>query len=46
MLTHLSLQNVGAAPKLELNLAPRFNLITGDNGLGNRKLIRSERLHG
>ena len=32
MLTHLSLQNVGPAPKLELNLAPRLNLITGDNG--------------
>jgi hypothetical protein len=39
MLTHLSLQNVGPAPKLELNLAPRLNLITGDNGLGKSFLL-------
>lgn len=39
MLTHLSLQNVGPAPKLELTLAPRLNLITGDNGLGKSFLL-------
>lgn len=39
MLTHLNLQNVGPAPKLELSFAPRLNLITGDNGLGKSFLL-------
>jgi hypothetical protein len=34
MLESLALQNVGPAPRMELDLAPRINLITGDNGLG------------
>lgn len=34
MLGHLALSNVGPAPKLEIDLAERLNLITGDNGLG------------
>lgn len=34
MLERLELQHVGPAPKLEFNLAPRLNLLTGDNGLG------------
>lgn len=34
MLERLHLKNVGPAPELTLALAPRLNLITGDNGLG------------
>jgi hypothetical protein len=34
MLESLALQNVGPAPRMALDLAPRLNLITGDNGLG------------
>jgi hypothetical protein len=30
---------VGATPQLELALAPRLNLITGDNGLGKSFLL-------
>ena len=32
MLERLQLENVGPAPKMVLDLAPRLNLITGDNG--------------
>lgn len=39
MLTHLSLHNVGPAPQLELEFAPRLNLLTGDNGLGKSFLL-------
>ncbi len=39
MLTHLSLNNVGPVPRLEMDLAPRLNLITGDNGLGKSFLL-------
>ena len=39
MLTHLSLHNVGPAPQLELDFAPRLNLLTGDNGLGKSFLL-------
>ncbi len=39
MLTHLSLRNVGPAPELELDFAPRLNLLTGDNGLGKSFLL-------
>ena len=34
MLHGLHLKNVGPAPALDLNPAPRLNLLTGDNGLG------------
>lgn len=33
MLHGLHLKNVGPAPALDLNPAPRLNLLTGDNGL-------------
>ena len=39
MLRHLQLSNVGPADKLELEFAPRLNLITGDNGLGKSFLL-------
>jgi predicted ATPase len=39
MLEYLRLRNVGPAPEMELELAPRLNLITGDNGLGKSFLL-------
>ena len=39
MLRSLKLTNVGPAPKLELKLADRLNLLTGDNGLGKSFLL-------
>ena len=39
MLKSLKLKNVGPAPHLELNLADRLNLLTGDNGLGKSFLL-------
>jgi hypothetical protein len=39
MLEWLKLENVGPAPKFELDFAPRVNLITGDNGLGKSFLL-------
>lgn len=39
MLKYLHLQNVGPAPELEVELARRLNLITGDNGLGKSFLL-------
>lgn len=39
MLNYLKLRNVGPAPELELELGPRINLITGDNGLGKSFLL-------
>ena len=39
MLQALRLENVGPAPKMEMELAPRLNLITGDNGLGKSFLL-------
>jgi hypothetical protein len=39
MLNRLHLRNVGPAPEMELSLAPRLNLITGDNGLGKSFLL-------
>lgn len=39
MLKHLRLTNVGPAPFLELDLSPRVNVITGDNGLGKSFLL-------
>ena len=39
MLDSLKLANVGPAPEMEMKLAPRLNLITGDNGLGKTFLL-------
>ena len=39
MIECLRLRNVGPAPWMEMELAPRFNLITGDNGLGKSFLL-------
>ena len=39
MLESLKLVNVGPAPEMTLELAPRFNLFTGDNGLGKSFLL-------
>jgi hypothetical protein len=39
MLEYLHLKNVGPAPEMELELASRLNLITGDNGLGKSFLL-------
>ena len=39
MLEYLHLTNVGPAPEMEMELAPRLNLITGDNGLGKSFLL-------
>ena len=39
MLEYLHLKNVGPAPEMEMQLAPRLNLITGDNGLGKSFLL-------
>jgi recombinational DNA repair ATPase RecF len=39
MLHQLELCNVGPAPHLTLELGPRLNLITGDNGLGKSFLL-------
>ncbi|MEY3441994.1 MAG: hypothetical protein RLZZ519_275, partial [Bacteroidota bacterium] len=39
MLKYLKLENVGPAAKMELELAPRLNIITGDNGLGKSFLL-------
>lgn len=39
MLKYLRLQNVGPAPILEMEFAPRMNLLTGDNGLGKSFLL-------
>ena len=39
MLECLKLLNVGPAPEMTVELAPRFNLFTGDNGLGKSFLL-------
>ena len=39
MLERLELKNVGPAPEMALDMAPRLNLITGDNGLGKSFLL-------
>ena len=39
MLEYLKLENVGPAPHMEIEFAPRLNLITGDNGLGKSFLL-------
>lgn len=39
MLKHLRLVGVGPAAEMRMDLAPRLNLITGDNGLGKSFLL-------
>ncbi len=39
MLESMHLKNVGPAPQMSMDLAPRINLITGDNGLGKSFLL-------
>ena len=39
MIEYLGLENVGPAPEMALDFAPRVNLLTGDNGLGKSFLI-------
>lgn len=39
MLESLHLKNVGPAPEMQMALAPRLNLVTGDNGLGKTLLL-------
>ena len=39
MLDSLRLNNVGPAPEMAMDLKPRLNLITGDNGLGKSFLL-------
>lgn len=39
MLESLHLENVGPAPSMDMALAPRLNLLTGDNGLGKSFLL-------
>jgi hypothetical protein len=39
MLEYLHLRNVGPAPEMSMKVAPRLNLITGDNGLGKSFLL-------
>ena len=39
MIKYLRLSNVGPAPQMEMEPAPRLNLITGDNGLGKSFLL-------
>jgi hypothetical protein len=39
MLNHLHLKNVGLAPDIRVDWAPRINLIAGDNGLGKSFLL-------
>jgi len=39
MLESIHLTNVGPAPEMKMDLAPRLNLVTGDNGLGKSFLL-------
>ncbi len=39
MLESIHLKDVGPAPEMNMDLAPRLNLITGDNGLGKSFLL-------
>ena len=39
MLEYLELDNVGPAPRMKVEFAPRVNIITGDNGLGKSFLL-------
>ena len=39
LVSTLKLVDIGPAPQLELTLAPRLNVLTGDNGLGKSFLL-------
>ena len=39
MLEHLELRDVGPAPSMRLDLAPRLNVLAGDNGVGKTLLL-------
>lgn len=39
MLERLEIRNVALAPELRVDFAPRFNVVTGDNGLGKSFLL-------
>ena len=39
MLEYIHLKNVGPAAEMRMELAPRLNLLTGDNGLGKSFLL-------
>jgi DNA repair exonuclease SbcCD ATPase subunit len=39
MLEYLRLENVGPASSMEMEVSPRLNLITGNNGLGKSFLL-------
>jgi hypothetical protein len=39
VLESIHLKNVGPAPEMTMDLAPRLNLVTGDNGLGKSFLL-------
>ncbi len=39
MLEYIDLKGVGPSPEMRMELAPRLNLITGDNGLGKSFLL-------
>lgn len=39
MLEHLKLIDVGPAPAMEIDFAPRLDFLTGDNGLGKTFLL-------
>ncbi len=39
MLEYLRLKNTGPAHEMEIEFAPRLNLLTGDNGLGKSFLL-------
>lgn len=39
MLKQLKLEGVGPAPAMEIDLSPRLNVLTGDNGLGKSFLL-------
>jgi predicted ATP-binding protein involved in virulence len=39
MLDNLRIRNVCLAPELSFSFAPRFNVVTGDNGLGKSFLL-------
>lgn len=41
MIGSVVLQNVGPAPRMEMTLAPRLNVITGENGLGKSFLLET-----
>ena len=39
MIRHLETTNIGPTEHLEMQFAPRLNLMTGDNGLGKSFLL-------